>query len=184
MRRPLPLWLAAVLPSTILGHALTYASSGRTAGDAQHAWVTPVLDVSLALAFAVATWLLGRVLVRARVVARRLMERHLLSLWPRIALLQVALFIAIERGEGASAGWYGCLVQVLVALLVAYAVTRFSRFLVVCSRAAEDASRYLERLGSLRGVFLRRERTAAAFALPMSAGHNRFGRAPPCSTFR
>lgn len=184
MKRPLPLWLAVVLPSTIAGHALAYAFSGRTVSDGHHTWLVPVLEGSLALVLAVATWLFGGALVRARIVAHGLAQRHALALWPRLAVLQVALFFTIERAEGAPISVLGALAQLLVALLAACIVTRFARLLAACARGTEEAARYLERLFNQHSVFVRRAPSAAAFALTVSARSRRFGRAPPSSSYR
>ncbi len=183
MRRPLPLWLAAVLPATIAGHALAYALSGSAMNDGHHAWLAPVLEGSLALALTVAMWLLGGVLVRARIVAHHFIERNFLALWPRLAILQVAVFIGIERAEGTSVGWLGCLAQVFVALFAAYVVSRFAALFEVCSRATAQAAHYLERLLTQQSGFFRRDTSTIAFALAISAGSRRFGRAPPHAAF-
>ncbi len=183
MRRPLPLWLAVVVPSMIAGHALAYALGGRPMSDEHHAWVGPLLEGSLALTLALATWLLGGVFLRARLFSGQIAERHVLALWPRLALLQLVIFCAIERAEGAPFTLTGCAVQVVVALLGAYIVSLFSDVLDACAHSAAEAAHYLERLASPSSIFVRRQPFEATFARVAPWASARFGRAPPRPAF-
>ena len=184
MIRPLPLWLAAVLPSMIVGHALAYAFGGRSAAANHHAWVLPVLEGSLALTLSVGMALMGGAFVRARVLAGHLVQRSLIELWPRLAVCQVLLFCGIERAEGTNPTVLGCVMQVLVALFAAYIISVFARVVAACSRNAEEAAEHLKRLFALPSIFLQRETSGSAFALLVPASSGRSLRAPPFATFR
>jgi hypothetical protein len=179
MKRALPLWVAAVVPATLAGHGLAYALSGRSAADGHHAWMAPVLEVSVALLIAACTSFALDALLRAGVFAHTAAERSWFALWPRLSIAQLALFVAIEHTEGATAGLLGCAVQIFIALITAYMLYAFARLLVRCARATQAASRYLQRM--LRPVtsFISRQPAPVAYALAIHAGRARFQRPPP-----
>lgn len=179
MRRSLPVWLAAVVPATIVGHAIAYATSGRPMGDAHHAWLAPVLESSTAILVAIALALVGGALIKARVLTHTLAERSLSALWPRMAIAQVILFAAIERVEGTPASLFGCAVQVAVALVAALLLTAFARVLAACDRSADEAGRYLERLFATASWFVGYQPPLLARTLAVSCGTRRFVRPPP-----
>ncbi|MGZ3506567.1 MAG: hypothetical protein ACXWNK_15520 [Vulcanimicrobiaceae bacterium] len=179
MRSKLPLWLAAVVPAALAGHALAYALSGRSAADPQHAWVTPALECSLAFLVALCLLLVGGSLVKAGILMHTAAERSCAALWPRFALCQLAIFCAMERAEGARVGLLGVAVQALIALCAAYLLSLFARLLLRCIEGAHAASRYLERLFSSVTSFVSRRPAPIAYALAIHAGTSRFQRPPP-----
>ncbi len=179
MKRPIPLWIFAAIPATLAGHALAYALDGRAMVDGHHRWFGPLLECALAALLAVALWLLGDVMVKARVLARDVLERRCMRLWPRMAVVQIVAFLSIERAEGTSIGWTGVGVQILVALIAAYALGLFARVLEACARGTAQAARYLERLWRAHLSFTGREPRAQAFAPAPAFETSRWGRAPP-----
>lgn len=179
MKRPLPVWIAAVVPATLVGHGLAYAMAGRNAADAHHAWVAPALECSLALLLAFCCALTASALLKAGVLTHTAAERSTLELWPRLAIAQLVMFGLMERMEGAHAGLLGSLVQVLVALCVAYVLSLFTRLLVRCMASAQAASRYLQRLLVSTARFISRRPYCVAQALAVRAGTSRFQRPPP-----
>jgi hypothetical protein len=179
MKRALPLWLAAVVPATLAGHGLAYALTGRSAADGHHAWMAPVLEVSIALLLAACTALTVEALLRAGVFAHTPAERSWLALWPRLSVAQLALFATIEHMEGTNAGAVGCLIQVLVALVTAYMLYAFGHLLLHCARGAAAASRYLQRMLRTVTSFVSRRPAFVAYALAVHAGSSRFQRPPP-----
>ena len=179
MRRPLPLWLATVVPATIAGHALTYAFGGRSLADGHHFWLAPALECTIALLAVIAMVLVGGALMDAGIAARTLAQDSTMALWLRLSLAQVILFALIERAEGTSVGLLGCAVQIAVALLAAYLLTAFGRFLVTCVRATREASRYLQRQCAPLCSFVAHEPRQTAYALATRTGPHRFERPPP-----
>lgn len=179
MKRALPLWLAAVVPATLAGHGLAYALSGRSVADGHHAWMAPVLEVSLGLFTAACMVLTVDALVRAGVFAHTAAERSWLALWPRLSIAQLALFATIEQLEGTHAGVFGCAVQIFVALITAYVLYAFARLLVRCAHSSEAASRFLQRILQSVTSFVSRRPTAISYALAVHAGRSRFQRPPP-----
>lgn len=180
MKRPLPLWIAAVVPATLVGHGLAYAIGGRSAAGAQHAWVAPALECSLAVLAAMCCALMADALLKAGILAHTAAERSTMELWPRLALAQLAMFAAMERLEGTQAGVAGCVVQIAVALCVAYVLSLFSRLLVRCIAGAQAASRFLERLTqSPAALPVAAYPQCVAHALAVRAGSSRFKRPPP-----
>lgn len=179
MKRPLPVWIAAVVPATLVGHGLAYAVGGRSSADAHHAWVAPALECSLALLAALCCALLAGALLKAGVFVHTAAERSTIELWPRLAVAQLVLFAVMERLEGTHAGLLGSLVQVLVALCVAYVLSLFSRLLVRCIAHAQAASRYLQRLLDESARFVSRRPSCIAHELAVRAGTARFQRPPP-----
>jgi hypothetical protein len=142
--------------------------------------MAPALECSLALLFAICSTLLGSALLRAGVLMHTAAERSWIALWPRLAVLQLALFALMEHAEGTHAGILGCLVQLLTAFAAAYVLCLFARLLARCRQGA-DASRYLER--ALRAVtsFVSRRPAPIAYALAVRAGTSRFQRPPPAT---
>lgn len=180
MKRPLPLWIAAVVPATLVAHGLAYALAGRSASDSQHAWVAPALECSLAVLAALCCALVAAALLKVGVMAHTASERSTIELWPRLALAQLVMFCAMERAEGTHASIAGCIVQIAVALAVAYVLSLFSRMLARCIAGAEAACEYLRRLaGSTSAIFVSREPQCVAHALAACAGSARFQRPPP-----
>lgn len=180
MKRPLPLWIVAVVPATLIGHGLAYAIAGRSTAGMQHAWVAPALECSMAVFAALCCSLVADALLKAGVLVHTAAERSTIELWPRLALAQVALFFGMERLEGTQVGVAGCLVQLLIALAVAYVLSIFSRLLVSCVAGAQAASKYLERLTTgAAAIFVVRHPQCISHALAVRAGNARFQRPPP-----
>lgn len=179
MKRPLPVWIAAVVPATLVGHGLAYALAGRSGADGHHAWVAPALECSLAVLAALCCALLAGALLKAGVLAHTAAERSTIELWPRLAIVQLVMFSVMERLEGGHAEILGSLVQVLVALCVAYVLSLFSRLLVRCIAKAHAASHYLQRLLDGGTRFVSRRPSCVAHELAVRAGTARFQRPPP-----
>ena len=180
MKRPLPLWIAAVVPATLVGHGLAYAIAGRSAADSHHAWIEPALECSFAVLAALCCWLLSDALVKAGVMVHTAAERSTLDLAPRLALAQLALFAGMERAEGTHAGVIGCIVQIAVALAVGYVLSLFTRLLACCAASADAACEYLRRLAACApSRFIARDPQCVAYALAVRAGNARFQRPPP-----
>ena len=180
MKRPLPLWIAAVVPATLVGHGLAYALGGRSAAGAEHAWVGPALECSLAVLAALCCALTADALLKAGILTHTAAERSVIELWPRLSAAQLLMFAAMERLEGTHAGIAGCIVQLAVALCVAYVLSLFSRLLVRCINGAREASHYLERLTHApASIFISLQPQCVAHALAVRAGSSRFKRPPP-----
>lgn len=179
VRKSLPLWCAAVIPSMLVGHAAAYALLGRTMTDARHGWLVPTLECSLAVLLGVCTLFLTSALLRWGIFKHTHVERSLLELWPRLALTQIVLFGAIENAEGARITLLGIAAQLLTALCAAYLLSLFSRLMVRCIAGADRAGRYLERLLTETVALAGREPAPRSVALLACAGHNRFQRPPP-----
>ena len=179
VKRPLPLWLAAVVPATLAGHGLAYALTGRSAADGHHAWMLPALECSLALLAAVCLICARESLLKARILMHTAAERSGIALWPRLALSQIVLFSVMERAEGGHAGALGVLMQMIVALFVAYVLSLFARLLIACAQSAHLASRYLQRLLQSVSSCVSRRPAPIAYALAVHAGTSRFQRPPP-----
>lgn len=181
MKRALPLWLAAAMPAALAGHGLAYALTGRSAADGHHAWMAAALECSLAVLIAMGCVLLGSALLRAGVLMHTPAERSWIALWPRLAVLQLAIFTAMERAEGSHAGILACVIQLVMALAAAYVLYLFGRLLARCRHAGEVASRYLERALLSVTSFISRRPATCAHALAVRAGTSRFQRPPPVS---
>jgi hypothetical protein len=179
VKRPLPLWLAAVVPATLAGHGLAYALAKESTADGRHAWMVPALECSLALLVAVFMLRAGQALLRAHILVHTSAERSCLALWPRLALTQMVLFYVMERGEGSNAGVAGAVVQIAVALLAAYILSLFARVLGACALSAERAIQYLARLLNPVTSFISPGPAPIAHALAIHAGTARFQRPPP-----
>ena len=179
MKRPLPFWVAAVVPATLAGHGIAYALSGRSISDGHHAWLIPVLDCSLALLGALAVLYAGDALLRAKILTHTLAERSFVALWQRLAVSQLVLFAVMERAEGGHAGIAGMIVQVVVALVVAYALSLFTNVLKACACYAEQMTRYLTRSLLPLVSFVSLRPLPMAHALAVRAGSARFQRPPP-----
>lgn len=167
------------MPATLVGHGLAYALAGRSAADAQHAWVAPALECSVALLAALCCALMAGALLKAGVLVHTAAERSVIELWPRLAVAQLVMFSLMERMEGTHAALTGSLVQVLVALCVAYVLSLFSRLLARCIAGADAASHYLQRLLEPKARFISRRSYSVAYALSVRAGTARFQRPPP-----
>lgn len=180
MKRALPLWLAAVTPAALAGHGLAYALSGRSVADGHHAWMAAAVECSLACLIALGGALLGSALLRSGILMHTPAERSWIALWPRLAVLQLALFAGMERAEGSHAGLFGCLVQVLTALAAAYVLYLFGQLLARCGEA-DPIGRYFARARGTVTSFVSRRPPASAYALAVRAGTSRFQRPPPAS---
>ena len=179
MKRALPVWLAALLPATLAGHALAYALAGRSASGAEHSWIAPALEISIALLFAICVALVGGTLCRAGILKRTRTERSILALWPRLAGAQILLFAVMESAEGTRAPFTGFLVQILVALFAAWLLCLFAQVLAGCRARSAEAGAFLERMLAAAVIFVSRRPAAPAFALAVRAGRARFQRPPP-----
>lgn len=180
MRRPLPVWLLAALPATLVGHAIAYALTGQSMADPRHGYFGPSLEFAAGFFLALCIVLVLGALTRAGAIARVRVEARTLPLWLKLAPLQVALFCALERAEGLLPSLAGCGVQIALALLLALTLASFARVLARCVRAASVAATYLQRLrGQTVERYLRREPVVCAYALSVRAGSSRFGRPPP-----
>lgn len=179
MKRPLPVWIAAVVPATLVGHGLAYGIAGRSSADAQHAWVAPALECSVALLAALCCGLLAGALLKAGILIRTAVDRSALELWPRLAIAQLVMFCTMERLEGTHAGLLGCAVQIVVALVAAYLLALFSRLLVRCIAGARAASRYLQRLFACVSCYASPIVDCRMHALQACAGSARYKRPPP-----
>ena len=153
--------------------------TGRSAADAQHSWMVPALEISIALLFAICTALIGGTLCRAGILKRTRAERSLFALWPRLAAAQMLLFALIERGEGTAAHFSGFLVQILVALVAAWVLCLFARVIARCRAHSNEAGAVLERILAARTSFISRRPPQLAYALAVRAGRARFQRPPP-----
>lgn len=179
MKRSLPLWIVAVLPATMAGHALSYALSWHAMADGHHNWFVPFLETAIAVTLGISIWLFAGALTRPRRHTLDLACYRTSRIWPRMAALQTALFLAIERVEGTPAGLLGCAAQVAIALIAAYLVCALASLLRACEKSAEKALRYLERLTATTGSYFGREHTSAAISVPVCVRSSTFGRAPP-----
>jgi hypothetical protein len=179
MKAPLPVWVVAALPATLLGHGLAYLAAGRTLADGHHAWLEPTFEVSGALLVALCLALAGSALVRARIIARVDVERSLNALWPRLAATQLALFALMERAEGTHVTLFSCAMQVAVALGAAFVLSLFARLLARCIHSAREASRYFERLFAEAASFIPRQPVWCADTLAVRIGFHRYVRPPP-----
>ena len=180
MKRPLPLWIAAVVPATLVGHGLAYLLGGRSVIDVHHTWLAPALECSLAVLAALCCVLVADALLKAGILAHTAAERSVLELWPRLAVGQLAMFTMMERLGGTHAGIAGCIVQIAVALCIAYVLALFSRLLVRCVIVADEASQYLQRLTQAPvSFFIAPQLQCSAHALAIRAGRSRFKRPPP-----
>ena len=144
-----------------------------------HAWILPLLEASVAVLFAEAGLLLGGAMLRDGVLVHSRAERSFGLLWPRLALLQCALFAMVETLEGAPVTLLGIAAQIAVALAAAALLVLFARLLTRCARAALAASRYLQRLRARAEGFAVRADFSPSFALATCAGSARFQRPPP-----
>lgn len=179
MRRSVPLWALAVLPATLVGHALAYALMGRAIADGRHAYFVPALDLSLALLAVLGLLTLGGALLRRRVLALDA-RGSIGSYWIKLAPLQIATFTVLERSEGHGATVEACLVQIAVALFAAVLLVCFARLLSKCVRVGEAAATYLHRfLAPPLPAYLHRTPVSLATALFAHAGSSRFQRPPP-----
>jgi len=179
VKRALPLWLVAVVPTTLAAHGLAYVLAHRSLSGPQHTWVLPTFDVSIAVLLTSCAVLLAGALLRAGILAHTSVEHSTRGLWMRLSCAQLLLFVAMERAEGTHAGVLGCVAQVAAALCVAFLLTLFSRVLAGCVIAGESAMRYIDRLATGAPSFVARRPRAAAYALFASAGSSRFQRPPP-----
>ncbi|MDE2482775.1 MAG: hypothetical protein KGN02_11340 [bacterium] len=178
MRQRFALWWCAVLPSTLLGHVFAYALGGRTLADAQHAYVAPLLELSLVAL----TALVGGSIVAALLRSRRFLalEQSLGALLVRLVPAQMLLYALLERAEGNTPTAAGFAAQLATALLATLALLTFARLLEGCERAADAAVSFVEReRRALVSLFVSRAPCVRAHALAVRAGSARFQRPPP-----
>jgi hypothetical protein len=168
--RPLPLWIAAVVPATVVGHWLTYVIAGVSMADGHHGWFVPVLEVSLAVFACVLAAVLGRML--ARTVGKPSFWR----IWPRMAAAQAFLFAVIETTEGTRLHGFGFFIQLAVALIAALALCVLGELLQTCAQVIYRAA-YARRVTAT--AFVRREPLSLAVSLAALLGRHRFQRPPP-----
>jgi len=179
VKRALPLWLAAVVPTTLAAHGLGYVLTGRNATDGVHAWVLPALECSTAFLVALCSSLLANALLRTGFFVHTAVERSTFALWTRLALSQLAIYVAMERAEGGHAGLLGCAVQIIAALVVAYLLSLFSCVLERFEGSAVIALRYLEHFANCSAIIVSNRGFSTAYALAVRAGTARFQRPPP-----
>lgn len=179
MNRALPLWIAAIAPATIAGHAAAYALRGEAVTDPRHTWLQPTLEASLAVLAATCALLLGGTLVRAGVLAHTSTERHFNALVPRLIFAQTALFTIVECAEGTHPAVTGYLMQILTACVAALLLSVFARVLARCEICALSISRYRERIFKAAGRYVRRRAVSIAYELSLRVGNARFQRPPP-----
>lgn len=181
VKRPIAIWLAAVVPATLAGHAAAYALCACSAAERHHGWMMPVLEASLAMLIGTLLICAGTSLVRARILTRTRAERSVSGLWVRLAVCQTSLFTAIESAEGGHLDLRGILVQIGVALVAAYLLWLFAGLLEACAHIARAASSYLERLHAPVATYAPRCAYVHAHALAVRAGTSRFQRPPPAA---
>jgi hypothetical protein len=157
---------------------MAYAVLGRSMNGAPHEWVGPAVEYSLVLLGFVAAAAIGGTLLRFGILAHTAIERSCLSLWPRLAIAQAALFISAERLEGSRAGIVGVAVQIGAALAAAYLVSLFARVISACERLVDQVCRYCGR-ARRRVALIPRCRCTPHFSLAVCAGISRFQRPPP-----
>jgi len=179
VRKSLPLWFGAVVPSMLVGHAAGYALSGRPLIDARHGWFASALENSSIALIALCAILVACALLYAGFFKHSSIERSLVELWPRLAIAQIVLFAAAESAEGLHLTPAGILTQIATALCAAYLLSLFSRLLLRCIAHTDEAQRYLQRLLEEVAAFVCREPAPRSVTLFASAGHSRFQRPPP-----
>lgn len=179
MRQRIALWWFAVVPATLFGHVFAYALGGRTATDAHHAYLAPLLESSLVVLTAVVGASLASALVRARGLALEL-ETRTSTLWTRLFPAQLALYLLLERAEGNGITLTGIAAQILAAFAAAVLLVAIVHVLDRCERAAEHAASFIARDRSVRpSHYVTRTSNAPAHALAIRAGVARFQRPPP-----
>lgn len=181
MKRPFPVWLAAVAPATLAGHAAAYALCACSTADGRHGWIVPVLDVSLAFLCAALLFCAGESLIEARILAHTPAERSFVPLFWRLAACQTLLFLAMEQIEGAHIDFSGVLAQIAVALIAAYMLSLFARLLTACAAGALAASTYLQRILEPLASFASRCPRLRAYAPTVRFDCPQFQRPPPAA---
>ncbi len=180
-KRRIALWWFAVVPATLCGHVVAYACSGRASGDPRHAYLVPLLDLSLLLL----TAMLGAAAISALLRARRVqldLGEGLLQSAARLAPLQLLLYTALEHGEGHTLTSAGFVAQLFAAAIAALVLSLASHLLATCERSSERAAAFVERLHTAEtALFVRRTAVAPAYALAARAGVARFQRPPPAT---
>jgi hypothetical protein len=179
VRRRLPLWLAAVLPAMLLGHAGGYALAGRPLIDARHGWFLFSLENSGAALIAACAILLGCALLSSNLLKRTRVEASLIQLWPRLAIAQIALFAVAENLEALHITALGIVTQLATALCFAYLISLFSRLLERCIEGSAEAAAYLERLLTPALIFAGSDPAPRTQLLFACAGTNGLQRPPP-----
>lgn len=171
------LWLLAAIPGALAGHTLAYALTGQAQSDGHHGYLAPALQYSVVLLAGVCGMLLLRALSKvAREKAPQLCIHHV---WLRLAVAQILFYAAVESLEGFAISPGATVAQLVVALLVALVLVQFSRLLSHAERAAEEGSRYLERLCAASPLHVFFNDRSPAYALCIAAGKARFQRPPP-----
>ncbi len=179
VRSRVALWWFAVVPATLFGHVLAYALGGRPVIDAQHAYLAPLLEISLVVLTAVVGASLASALMRTRglTLTTTGTTGHLVA---RLLPLQSLLYVALERAEGNLPTLIGLLAQLFAACLAAAVLIAVVRLLARCERAADEAATFITRDRTARAsCFVTRSSTTPAFALAVRAGSSRLQRPPP-----
>ena len=161
---------------TLIGHALTYVLEGRTAADGRHGYFLPVLEIAGASLVLCAVIFIVRATM-TQPGRRALGVPSLPFIWAIVAPLQVAGFVALESIEGNSPDAVGWGVEVLVALIVAIAVSLFLGFVERCVIAL--AATYLSRVRNDRPLCATVLAVSPSLQLAVSTGVHRFKRPPP-----
>lgn len=180
VKRAIPLWLLAAVPSTLMGHWLVYAWVGRSLSDGRHGYAMPSLELTAIVLGLLCAGLLAAALVRAGIIDRVRLETTGWSLWLKLAPVQVGLFAVVERFEGYVPSMAGCLLQCALAGAVAALLALFARFFFRCVLQSRETSAYLQRLlNSVSQTHVGRAPFTASLALCAGVGPIRFGRPPP-----
>lgn len=178
MRRALKIagLLSVAAWGTLIGHAVTYLLEGRTLADGPHVYFSLALEI----VFAAAALSCVVLVVRAMQASgdRRVRETPSLPVfWIVLAALQVAGFAALESIEGNGPDAFGWSVEVMIALVLAVAVTLFLGFVERC--VAAFAATYHERARSYSAIRLPATAPWPPLRLAVCAGIHRFKRPPP-----
>jgi hypothetical protein len=179
MRRALRIagLLSVAAWGTLVGHAVTYLLEGRALADGRHGYFSPLLEIVFA-----ATALSCVILVVRAMRAsgdRRVRETPSLPVfWMILATLQVAGFAVLESIEGNAPDAFGWCVEVMIALVVAVAVTLF---LGVVERCVAAIAATYHALARNHHSPIRLSATAPRPSLQLAAcaGIHRFKRPPP-----
>ncbi|TAM58556.1 hypothetical protein EPN52_10785 [bacterium] len=172
-------WFVVVAASgTLLGHAVSYVVEHRALTDGRHAYFVPALDAVLALLIGGAVLYVACVMLgRGRELPLAWPAQALWRVWYKLGALQVGGFILLEAFEHNRADYVGCVVQALVALLLATALTLLFGLVERCAEAL--GARYLARCAGAACVPVPRSAVTRARLLTECAGVRRFKRPPP-----
>lgn len=169
----------AVVPATLVGHALAYFLDGRSMADGRHAWFAPLFECSIAALILLCASLLSGSIFRYRFDSGFKSGASIFSVWLQLAIVQTTLFAAIETAEGAKITLLALAVQIAVALCAAQLLAIFARLIACCAAGTKEAAQHLQRLFTRRSIFIRREPATRVVMLFACAGSYRFQRPPP-----